>query len=484
MKTTNLAQLIVQRATEDPSLRIGVVGDLITLADATGNAAAFGEGLAAERDGRTDPIAMVAHSSTDFLVAWMACQLHGIPVALINPDYPDELLGEMLASFAPSLIATDSPSRFGDGVPILDIATARSQSANVGHELPGWTTKGYETSSYMHTSGTTGLPKFCAQSHEYFLRLGRVVAAGLQLTAGDTVFAPLPLFHVNPLGYGVVGALTAGAHALSAERFSASGFWPILKAHGVTSVVLHEPPVQILKQTTTAHDARGHQLKSMFYTDAEFLATYDVPLAMSVYGSTEAGGISHVKTWQVGDAIPGNAGRIGGTVRGDLEWRLSDSGEIQLRERERGALFTGYRRSDALDTARDAEGWFSTGDLGERSESGELVFIERAAEAIRVKGEFVPVQHVEGVLSAAAPTGDVVIWKQSSALVDDEVVAYVDGDEIPRRELATAISSLPKFMRPKSVVRVGGIPRDTVAGKVRRRLLPSQDVLEKWEVPL
>ena len=71
----------------------------------------------------------------------------------------------------------------------------------------------------MHTSGTTGLPKFCAQSHRYFLELGRLMADRMTLGHRDTVFAPLPLFHINPLGYGPEPALVARAAMVSATRF-------------------------------------------------------------------------------------------------------------------------------------------------------------------------------------------------------------------------------------------------------------------------
>ena len=44
------------------------------------------------------------------------------------------------------------------------------------------------------------------------------------------MLAPLPLFHINPLGYGIIGALTAGADALTVSKFSASRFWPDVRS--------------------------------------------------------------------------------------------------------------------------------------------------------------------------------------------------------------------------------------------------------------
>ena len=42
--------------------------------------------------------------------------------------------------------------------------------------MPGLDRAALDLAGYMHTSGTTGTPKFCAQTHEYFLRLGRFIA--------------------------------------------------------------------------------------------------------------------------------------------------------------------------------------------------------------------------------------------------------------------------------------------------------------------
>jgi carnitine-CoA ligase len=240
--------------------------------------------------------------------------------------------------------------------------------------------------------------------------------------------------------------------------------------------------VQILKRATSARDAEGHRVRTMFYADAEFLTRFGVPAAVSGYGSTEAGGISHLTRWSAVDDIPADASRHGGPGRADIEWRVGEDGVIFVRERERAALFDGYVTASGLDPARDPGGWFDTGDLG-RAEGGDyLVFLERAAESIRVKGEFVPIPFVEDHLAAVAGLSDHAVWKRKGTLVDDEVVLYAVGDPLPLDQLRTRIAGLPGFMRPAAVARVGALPRDAAAGKVQRRLLADQPVLEWIEL--
>jgi carnitine-CoA ligase len=251
----------------------------------------------------------------------------------------------------------------------------------------------------------------------------------------------------------------------------------------VTVLILHAPPVQILKRATSASDAAGHQVRTMFYADAGFLDRFAIPAAVSGYGSTEAGGISHLARWSAAeDNIPPDASRHGGPARHDIEWRIDERGVILVREREHAALFDGYVTAAGLDPARDADGWFDTADLGRAGGQNYLVFLERAAESIRVKGEFVPIPYVEEQLAAVAGLRDLAVWKRKGALVDDDVVLYAVGDPLPLDELRRQIAGLPAFMRPVAVARVGALPRDGAAGKVQRRLLGEQPVLDWVEL--
>jgi acyl-CoA synthetase (AMP-forming)/AMP-acid ligase II len=471
MSEPNLARAIVEQARARPGLRLGTVDDQLELADAVGLAAARARALL--RDGLRpgQRVALVAPTSTDYVLTWLACLLAGTPVALVNPSYPAELTGRMLAPLAPDLV-------LGPG----EIGLARTAGHADPEGLPGLGAGNFAVVSYMHTSGTTGLPKFCAQTHDYFARLAAAVAGALDLRPGDRVLAPLPLFHINPMGYGIITALLTGADALTTAKFSASGFWPAVTGERITVLILHAPPVQILKRATSAEDAAGHRVRTMFYADAEFLARFGVPAAVSGYGSTEAGGISHLTRWSAAGDIPADASRHGGAGRADIEWRVDQDGVIFVREREHAALFDGYVTPGGLDPARDADGWFDTGDLGRADGEDYLVFLERAAESIRVKGEFVPIPFVEDQLAAVSGLTDHALWKRKGALVDDEVVLYAVGDPLPLDQLRRQIAGLPAFMRPVAVARVGALPRDAAAGKVQRRLLGDQPVLEWVEL--
>ncbi|MGH8961902.1 MAG: class I adenylate-forming enzyme family protein [Jatrophihabitantaceae bacterium] len=468
---TNLARSITAQATARPDLRLGTVDDQFALRDAVAHAAALATRLRADGLRAGQRVALVAPTSTDYVVTWLACLLAGTPVALVNPTYPDELIERMLAPLGPDLVLRAD-----------DIARARSAGRADVDGLPGLDADPFAVASYMHTSGTTGPPKFCAQTHDYFARLAAAMAGALDLTAEDRVLAPLPLFHINPMGYGMITALLTGADALTVTKFSASGFWPAVVRERVSVLILHAPPVEILKKATGAADCAGHRVRTMFYADAEFLRRFAVPAAVSGYGSTEAGGVCHLHRWSAEDDIPADASRHGGAGRDDIEWRLDEEGTIHVREREHAALFDGYVTAAGLDPAREADGWFDTGDLGRADGEDYLVFLERGAESIRVRGEFVPIPYVENHLAAVDGISDHAVWKRKGGLVDDEVVLYAVADPLPLETLRTRIGELPVFMRPVAVARVDVLPRDAAAGKVQRRLLTDHPVLDWVEL--
>ena len=495
----NLAELLVGRARQSPDLRFGVAGNDVGLADAVALANRVTQAVSADGVQRGACAMLVGTTSTSYLVAWAAAQLAGVEVALVNPTYPATLLADMAADLRPDLVLwTGVPcapsvapqarhfdlAEIGLGRIVIDGQDTALPPAAA--DLPGLDARPGDIASYMHTSGTSGVPKFCAQSHEYMLRLGRFIADSMSLTRDNVVYAPLPMFHINPLGYGVVASLTAGASVLAAERFSASGFWPDVIQNRATAAILHAPPVAILQKATTPADAAGHRLRIVFAGDPEFLERFDIPQGVTAYGSTEAAGLSHSWMCRPGDrdAPPEGPTRRAGRARYDVECRLSGEGEILLRDRLGRALFSGYRRAGVVRPALDEDGWFHTGDLGRLDEWGSLVFVERISESIRAKGEYVPIEFVEQQLKALPELGDFAIWRRSAALADHEVVLYVAGGQgtetMPLDGIREAVSALPAFMRPAAVISVDALPRDSGVGKVQRRRLEDAPVLGTW----
>jgi carnitine-CoA ligase len=191
-----------------------------------------------------------------------------------------------------------------------------------------------------------------------------------------------------------------------------------------------------------------------------------------------------VWTWRKGEQCPHPEGmaKYSGRSRADMHWKIDDDGEILVRGARPGVLFSGYWRGDRVASAVDKDGWFRTGDVGRTDHVGNLVFMGRRTEAIRVKGEYVPVSYVEERFAALPELEDLAVWLRPGLLGDDEVVLFIVASSIPRAAIAAVCDTLPPFMRPRAVARVAEIARDTGVGKIRRRDLSLDGATEIWEV--
>jgi len=350
---SNLATLIATVARSHPHNEFGTLESSQPLGDAVGHAAHLALHLQKMGLGRGTRWALVGRTGNDYMLTWLAAQLAGVELALVNPEYPDELLSAMLDDLQPAAIAwLDRPA--GEmaqrAVPQLDLRTwwdtHRSSTATTAtlEGLQGLACDTTEISCYIHTSGTTGRPKFCALSHAYLLRLGRFIADTLLLGSGDRVFAPLPMFHINPLGYGLIGSLTARASILGTDKFSASKFWPTVKERKITALISHTAPSIILATSTTPDDAKGHGLRVAFGMEATLCGLFGIPVGVGGYGSTESAGLSHAWHFRPGDKQMAKEGisNYAGRARHDVDWTVSGDGEILTRDKVGQAIFSGY----------------------------------------------------------------------------------------------------------------------------------------------
>ncbi len=175
--------------------------------------------------------------------------------------------------------------------------------------------------------------------------------------------------------------------------------------------------------------------------------------------------------------------RFGGAPRRDVDWDLRGDGEILLRARRPHILSSGYRTASGTADLTDENGWFHTGDRGRRDENGLLVFIERKADSIRVKGEYVPIAFVEEAFAAIDEVQELALWRRDSDLVDQEPILYVvASNDIPDDKIREVSQSLPRFMRPVAVIRVDALPRNEGVGKINRRRLETIEPLEVVEL--
>lgn len=352
----------------------------------------------------------------------------------------------------------------------------------------------------IFTSGTTGLPKASIMSHQRWIGAGLMFGAVcLQLGPGDTLYAPLPLFHNHALTVCWSSALQAGATLAIRRRFSASRFWHDCRNCGATGIAyigevvryLLEQPVTPLDRAHRVRKAVGLGLRPELFR--HFKRRFGVREVYEYYGASELNsGFFNVlniegtvgicpSPWAIVACEPGTGRPLRGPSGRLRRVPSGEPGLLLLQVGERFA-FDGYtdkaasQRKLLRDVFAPGDLWVSSGDLMRHVGFGHLQFVDRLGDTFRWKGENVATAEVEGVLRrlpgirAAAVYGVEVPGSTGRA----GMAALVGDAELDLAGLLQALRrDLPRHARP---VFVRHCPRleTTSTFKVRKAQLRAQ----------
>ncbi|HEU5476173.1 MAG TPA: non-ribosomal peptide synthase/polyketide synthase [Actinophytocola sp.] len=439
-----------------------------------------------------DRVGLLVESSFECCVAELAVLKAGGAYVPMDIRAPQQRMRLVLAEAGVSVLVADpvwesTAREIHDGQVVL-IDTAGSPTG------PDVAMHQDNLAYVMYTSGSTGTPKGVAVAHR------DVVALAFD------------------------GCFLGGAHermlAHSPPAFDASTYelWLPLLTGG--QVVLAQTPdlsVQSLTQAISEHQVTGLWLTSGLFR----LVAQDAPSCLA--------GVREV--WTGGDVVPAAAARhvleaCPGLVLVDgygptetttfaTSHRMAESAAVTepvpigrpldnmrcyvldraLRPVPRGVpgelciaglgLARGYLNRPGLTAERFVpdplgvvgERMYRTGDVVRRTANGDLHFLGRSDEQVKLRGFRVELGEVEAVLTAHSTVGETV------AVIDDRsgskrLIAYVvpaAGATIePSDVRAHAVATLPEYMVPAVITVVGELPLNH-NGKVDRRALPAPD---------
>src|SRR2546427_1715724 len=285
--------------------------------------------LGREGVARGTPVAILAPNSPLFLVALGAVAKLGAIGALINTHVTGAGLTHVLGASGAAIGVSDAAA-----LPALDLVAGRHPvrflaDAPPGTALPrdvrpleGWRegpvapepdipdVRGGDVFLYIYTSGTTGYPKPAIVRHLRFTMGGVTLSQLLAIEPGETIYAPLPLYHGESLFVGFSPAFRVGGAFASRRRFSASAFLDDVRHHAaVAFVYVGELCRYLLRQPATAAD-RDHQLRVAAGAGLRpdiwttFQQRFGLPRIIEMYGAT-AGNIA----LQNDRGRPGSVGR-------------------------------------------------------------------------------------------------------------------------------------------------------------------------------
>ncbi len=435
-----------------------------------------------------DRVAVWTDPGPATVIALLGNALAGIVTVPLNPKLGARELGHILTDAAPRRVFAADPAAHAGRTPSLEVSVPLVDGAASG--APPERAVDDAPLLLLYTSGTTGAPKGAVLT-------ARNVAANLDALADawgfherDTVVHALPLFHVHGLVLGLFGSLRVGGALHLLPRFDPQAVGAALAAQGT---MLFAVPTMYhrLANAAEADASLGRALGG-----ARLLISGSAGLPLREHrrierltgrGIHERYGLTETLiNCAVRHDGPPRPGFVGPPLAG-VELRLVDDarrpleapdpetlGEVAVRG---PSVFAGYlNRPDATAQARDADGWFYTGDIASRAPDGAIrIAGRRATDLIKTGGFKVGAGEVEACLLEDAGVAEAAVIGVADADLGERIVAFVvprDPARPPSPEALVAFVSaeLASHKRPREVRVVPSLPRNAM-GKVQKARL-------------
>ncbi len=302
-----------------------------------------------------------------------------------------------------------------------------------------------EEVALLYTSGTTGQPKGCILTNDYFMDIGRLYT-GLGgycrfEGVGDRLITPLPVTHMNALACSFMAMLVTGGCLVQLDRFHPSTWWHSVRGSRATAFhYLGVMPAMLLSAPATPEDNLRGSVRFGFGAGvdprhhAPFESRFGVPLVEG-WAMTETG----AGAWITANKEPRHIGqRCFGKAPTGLAYRIVDDqggdvatgavGELLVRRlgaEPRRGFFTRYYKDDAATAQAWDGGWFHTGDLVRLGEEGSFFFVDRSKNIVRRSGENIAAVEVESVLQTHPDVEAIAVCPVVDDIRGEEVFAFV-----------------------------------------------------------
>jgi len=502
----NLATIVRERARSGPDRTALISGNArITHRDLDEKARRLAAGLLKAGVKRGQHVALLLPNTPHFTIAYFAVHYAGGAVVPLNVLFKtDEIAYHLTDSDAVALIAWDEflgEARPGferaESCRSLIVAGADPRKAipegmlgmpalmdgDPVTEIPD--TSPDDTAVLIYTSGTTGRPKGAELTNFNLFYNAEIVATRLLPMDENTVgLAVLPLFH--SFGQTAVqnAVLMKGGSLVLVPRFDPQIVLSEMSRHKVTFfagvptmyfALLHYPKASDFDLSALQHCKSGGAAMPV-----EVMKAFDERYGVSIregYGLSETSPVASFNVM----SRPKRPGSIGVPIEG-IEFRLVDDqgrvieeagvpGEICIKGHN---IMKGYYKRPEATAEAISDGWFRTGDVGQRDEDGYYFIVDRKKDMI-VRGGFnVYPREIEEILYAHPAVAEAAVIGIPDPRVGEEIQAF-----IVTRPSTTATEAeiidyckqrLAAYKYPRHVVFRDALPKGAT-GKILKRAL-------------
>jgi amino acid adenylation domain-containing protein len=495
-----LGERLARQAGRTPdAVALASDGGSLTYRELHARAAALVPRLRAAGIGPDACAAVCAQRSPELIISLLAVLKAGGAVLPLDPDYPDDRLGYMIADAAPSFVLTQPAlaprlTRLGAATLVLDSA-GRAEPGAVGDGgRTGSALRPDHPAYVIYTSGSTGRPKGVVTTHRAISNRLDWMQRRFRLGPGDTVL------HKTPVGFDVAiweffWPLLAGARLALARpggHRDLAYLRQVIEEQSVTT--LHFVPSMLAVFLAAVPPGRCRSLRRTICSGEElpadlarrFFARLPGELH-NLYGPAEAA--IDVSAWQCQPAEVAAAERvpIGRPIQNTALHILDASlrpvpvgmaGELHI-----GGLAParGYLNRPGLTADRfvpdpfgpSGRRLYRTGDLARFRPDGSAEYLGRLDGQVKIAGVRVELGEVEAALRRQPGVAEA-----AAALHGDgdrrRLVGYVTADRLidPRQVRQGLTHWLPAAMVPAVIVQVPELPV-SANGKLDRAALPA-----------
>jgi amino acid adenylation domain-containing protein/non-ribosomal peptide synthase protein (TIGR01720 family) len=422
----------------------------------------------------------------------------------LDPAYPEERVNFMLADSRVRVVVTESefaPDFETSGAELLLLDRERDEAAQgpVSESTPD------DLAYVIYTSGSTGQPKGVLISHANVTRLFDATDGWFGFGEDDV----WTLFHSYAFDFSVWelwGALLYGGRVVVVPYWvsrSPEAFHELLLRERVT--VLNQTP-SAFRQLIQADIQSGPPVTTdlrhvIFGGEALELTSLRPwferhgdrsPQLVNMYGITET--TVHVTYRPIAlSDLDAGAGSVIGIPIPDLRVMLLDPYGAPVPTGVPAEMYVGgagvsqgYLDRPDLTAHRfvpdrfagDGSTLYRTGDLARRLENGDLEYLGRIDDQVKLRGFRIELGEIEAVLGAHTGVSDCAVLVRDDLASDKQLVAYVVGEETEASvdDLRAHLrAKLPEYMVPAHFVRLPTLPL-TPNGKLDRKALPAPEI--------
>jgi amino acid adenylation domain-containing protein len=438
--------------------------------------------------------------SPEMVAAMLATLKTGAAFVPVDPHSPADRLRRILADTAADVLLTEREflSRMRlDAVHVICVDDEPSGPSDFADVAPLHSTVQPSDLAYVvYTSGSTGQPKGVMVEHRAICNTIYWRHRDLPVSSDDRVLLLLPCFFDAALGI-IFSTITQGAELVLAEPHAELNPTALLERVAASEITVLPCPPRLLN--VLLDEPRFSQCGSLrrVYSGGEPMpATLPSRLAEqlvvslhNLYGPTEVA--VEATCWTSGANEQREIIPIGAPIA-NVHVYVLDAERQLLPVGVPGELYiggAGVARGYLNDPERSAERFlrdpfcdvpgarmYRTGDCCRWLPDGNLEFLGRLDEQVKVNGRRVEPGEIEHVLKRHETIQDAAVIVHNGSPNHSQLIAYVVAeaevqlvDEVGLRRYL--LQQLPAYMIPSAIVPLPRLPR-TPSGKLDRRSLP------------